>query len=356
MIVKELKITNFRNIDSEKIVFNPKINVLYGENAQGKTNIIEGLSYLSLLKSFRGSENKNLIKVNEDFANVEIVTSDNKKLKCVISKEKRQCFLNDVKIKKLSDFIGIINVVVFSPENVNLFKDSPSERRNFLDDEISKLSPSYYVCVNDYKEVKKERNELLRYKDKIDQNLFLALTSQIARYNYQIVKKRKQFVENLNRDITGFYQKLTGSSSKLEIVYQSDFADCQGFEEIVNKLVENKEEDIQKEQTLLGIHRDDLLLKLEGQEIAEFGSQAQNRLAVVSLKLATLRVVKESTGDEGIVVLDDVLSELDENKQNRLLTELKINNQIFITSAIKVNIENKEINSYCVEQGKIRRA
>jgi len=353
MIVNKLILKNFRNIESEEIEFHPNINVLYGDNGQGKTNVVESLSYLSLLKSFRGSENKNLIRLDQDFASIEAYT-DSKRFKCVISKEKRKCFINDVAVKKLSDFIGLMNVVVFSPENVNLFKDSPSERRSFLDDEISKLSPAYYVCINDYKELKKDRNELLRKKDNLDKKLLETFNNQLSRYNYQIVKKRKEFIEDLNKDITDFYDKLAGTNSRITVKYISDFID-DDVESINKKLENNLEDDLSKEQTVLGIHRDDVVLYLDDKQIEEFGSQGQNRLAVVSLKLSTLKIIKEHTGDDGIVVLDDVLSELDQNKQERLLNELKISNQIFITTAIKIN-EHNNLKSYCVEDGKIRRS
>lgn len=354
MIIKELKLTNYRNIDEMCIQLNPSTNIFYGNNAQGKTNIIEGLSFLSLLKSFRNSDIRTLTKIGEEYAMIEIISDYGRKFKVVINKDKKKCFINDNPVSKLSDFIGIINVVVFSPENVNLFKDSPGERRDFLDDELSKLSPSYYLSVLDYKEAKRQRNELLK-NDNPDKDLLEALTKQLANYSLQIVLKRKEFIEELNKEISLYYQKLTGTTGKTEIKYKSDFLDIITTKDIFEKMMRNINEDISRRQTIMGIHRDDIVLTLDGLPISEFGSQAQNRLSVVSLKLSTLKIVKEKTGDDPIVVLDDVLSELDSEKQEKLLLELKLNNQLFITSANNIEINNDSITKFEVIQGKARR-
>lgn len=358
MIVKELKITNFRNIQKLNLDFSPKINLIYGDNAQGKTNIVEALGYLSMLKSFRNDENSTLIKDDEDFAVVEsIIEKDNTKqnLKSVITKTSCKNFINKNEIKKVGEFIGTLNVVTFDPTDVNLFKSNPRNRRTLLNDELSKISPSYYMALIQFNKILKERNELLK-AESINKTLIEVLTSQYSKVNYELFIKRKNFIEDLSLLINDKYQKLSGENKKITIEYITQLSKISNANDIYEKVMESYKEDCLKFATQIGIHRDDYIVKIDDKPIANYGSQGQNRLAAIALKLSIIDIFEKITGDKAIIVLDDALSELDSIKQKRLLEDFEIENQIFITTVqakLLEEISDTKIKKFLVKNGTI---
>jgi DNA replication and repair protein RecF len=334
MRIDAIQITDFRNLKNLEIKDFEKINIIQGLNAQGKTNLVEAIAYLSLAESFRNDENVDLINYQTEFARISATISKglyHHELKAVISKASNKLFFDNKELKKVSDFIGIINVVTFSPEDVFLFKGSPRNRRDFLNKEISKISPSYYLAKNQLTKLLKERNELLKSSN-IDRILLETYDLQLARANSEIAKKRKDFLEKLEDIIHKEYRELIKKDVDIKIEYLNQFEGDYHTESIKERLKESYQDDIQKGSTQIGVQKDDFVLKLDGKNVAHYGSQGQNRLAAIALKLATIKVVKDKTGEEAIVVLDDVLSELDENKRKELIKILSKENQVFLTT------------------------
>ncbi len=359
MIIKKLLLRNFRNVNELELEFDSQTNVFYGDNAQGKTNIVEAIGFLSMLKSFRNDENQALIAQGKENAVLEAQAEKNgfnQNLRIVIGKTGCKTFLNKQEVKKASDFIGLVNVVTFSPADVGLFKASPRDRREFIDDELSKLSPSYYMATIRFHKILKERNENLKAAN-IDKNLIEVLTMQYAKANYEMLIKRREMVAQLTELINARYQRLSGQEDKLSIVYLTQLEKCNTTNEIYEMVLANYNDDCYRQSTQIGVNRDDILLQINGKPIANYGSQGQNRLAAVALKLSSTDVVKKLTGEEAIIVLDDVLSELDKVKQRRLLQDLENDNQLFITTAqdgqILEEIADSHIKSFLVKSGTI---
>ena len=334
MRIEKLNISNFRNIENLELTDLKQINIIHGSNAQGKTSLIEALAFLSIAKSFRNDENNSLINFSSDFAKVEATikkTYSSFKLAAVINKSGQKLFIDGKETKRLSDFIGNLNVVSFSPADVFLFKETPKKRRDFLDEELSKLSPSYYLAKESFNKQLKERNEALRSHE-VDQTLLGVLTVQLAKVNGEIAQKRADFIERLSQKTKDKMKGLFVKEIKVEIEYLNQFSNDYHSESIQKLIEDNYEEDHYRRATQIGIQRDDFVFYLDGNPIAYYGSQGQNRLAAIALKLATIDLIKEKTGEKAVIILDDVLSELDKERQQRLLEILKNENQVFITS------------------------
>lgn len=334
MRIDAIQITDFRNLKDLEIKCFKKINIIHGLNAQGKTNLVEAIAYLSLAESFRNDENVDLINHQADFARIGATISKGSyhhELKTVISKASNKFFFDNKELKKASDFIGIVNVVTFSPDDVFLFKGSPRNRREFLNKEISKISPSYYLAKNQLTKLLKERNELLK-SSKIDKILLDTYDLQLSKANSEIAKKRQDFLGKLKEIVREKYRELIKQDVDIDIEYLNQFEGDYCIESIQTRLKESYQDDVQKGSTQIGVQKDDFILKLDGRDIAHYGSQGQNRLAAIAIKLATIEVVKDKTGEEAIVVLDDVLSELDENKRKELIKILSKENQVFLTT------------------------
>ncbi len=350
-MIKKLKLKSYRNIDELELEFDPFVNIIYGDNAQGKTNIVEALDYLSNLKSFRNVEQENLIKVNEKFATINAIDDKNDSYNVVITKERRNMSINKTTISKKADFIGNIITITFSPENVDMFKDSPKIRRDFLDDSLSLIFPSYSTYLLNFDKYRVERNNTLK-EEKVDKVLIDTYDSLLSNYSKVIVNRRNEFIKSIKTNLNKYYQNLTNTKSNIDITYKSDFLDIDE-KEIYELYKKNYEFDLERGQTLLGPHKDDIVLSLDNNDISVFGSQGQNRIAVISLKLATLDYIYEVINKKAIVILDDVLSELDEDKQNRLLNNLNSSYQLFITTTKDIKIEKAKkirIENGCVKE------
>lgn len=336
MIIESLKLKDYRNINNLDVNFDKSINIIYGLNGQGKTNLVESIDFLSSLKSFRGDQTESLIKIDSDFSLVEARFNEmsiKHQVGLVLSNKGVKITFDKQELKKNSDFVGIFNVITFSPNDVTIFKDSPKRRREFLDDEISKMSPSYYYLLLDYRKILKERNELLK-QDNFDKLFLEVLTKKIAQLNLEIIKRRYDFIDKLNLILIDKFKEVSKIEKEVSIEYDSFISKEElDYEKVYQKIKDKQDEDLKYKSTQLGIHRDDLLFKIDEKELSIFASQGQMRLCIIATKLSLLDLSYKSTGSRAIVVFDDVLSELDEIRQTQILEKVPKDNQIFITCA-----------------------
>lgn len=359
MKISSLTLKNFRNYENLKITFNDKINIFLGKNAQGKTNLLESIYYCCIGKSFKSIKDKDLIKWGENEGHISLCAKRKYrdiKVDISLSKERKKVVLiNSLPIKKIGDLIGEINVVFFSPSELKLVKESPEERRKFMDIDISQTNKRYFYLLSRYDKILANRNKLLKNSDSID---YVKETVDIwDRALVQTAKKiafeRDKFVKN----ITPFTEKaqsyLSGGKEKIELKYVSGCGVMldENFEENMAKLLKkNLEKDFKFGHTTIGVHRDDIDIFLNGVEVKTFGSQGQQRTVALSLKLAELENMFEITGEYPILMLDDVFSELDSDRQNRLLKFVD-RTQTFITTTDEKKVDG---NFFEVENGKIK--
>jgi DNA replication and repair protein RecF len=359
MKVTNLSLINYRNYETIKIAFHENLNVIYGNNGQGKTNLVEAIAYLSTLKSFRMHSDSDLIKQNAVFFSIEakmIIGNRNSSLKCVYSSKEKKMYYNQNEVNKVREFVGISNAIIFASTDIFLFKDNPKRRRYFIDSELSKISPSYLYSLLKYQKLLKERNELLK-KEKIDMIQLNVLTNLLAQQVYTIVTKRIEFLKLIEAKISKKYQEYSEGNQAISLKYVTDFVENISISSIEKKYAEYVEKDIQRKVTLLGPHKDDLQVLIDGKDIEIYGSQGQQRLTAIALKFALVEVVNDQIGENPIVIFDDVMSDLDEKKRQKLLSSLNNKMQVFITTAnvneISKFIAVKNLNYYLVENGSI---
>ena len=340
MEIINLKLNNFRNYDKIDFNFNNRLNIIIGNNAQGKTNILEAIYYLSITKSFLSVNDKNCIKISENFSRIDsqIMYSNGvkNKLSIIISENGKKLLLNDNEIRKHSDFIGILKTVVYNPDNIKLIKDAPINRRKFLNIEISQLHTKYINLLNEFNILLKQRNEYLK-SIKIGNNnqiYFDILNEKYVNIACEIYKYRIEFIGRINKYIGKIYKKISGYKG-LFINYIPNI-EVDNSEKIKDKLIEkiNKyyDREVMYGNTLVGPHRDDFSFNLENKDLLLYGSQGQLKLAVLALKLAEIDVFKEVSGEYPILLLDDLFSELDINKRNKIINYLNSDIQIFVTT------------------------
>ena len=353
MWIKEIKINNFRNYNKEEIKLEKNINIFYGENAQGKTNIIEAIFLCSMGKSFRTKKEKEMIFLNKENASIEIefekIDRDGK-IKIELS-NKKNVYINGIKIKKLSELLGNLNVVIFTPDDINIFKGGPQNRRRFLDIMISQLKPNYMYNLNLYLKTLEQRNNYLRQikEEGRDENLLEIWDEKLAEYATNISKYRNEFIEKIKNKIKTIHKEITANKEEIEIEYKTE---CLNKEEYLKLLKQRRKLDIIKGFTTKGIHRDDFVIYINKKELDIYGSQGQHRTAILSLKLSELNIIYEEIGENPILLLDDFMSELDRNRINSFLKNIK-NTQVIITCTEKINIENKNILIYNVKEGNV---
>mgnify|MGYP004557380597 FL=1 len=353
MWINNIKLNNFRNYNNKEIKLHENINVFFGENAQGKTNIIESIFLCSIGKSFRTNKEKELIKFNEEKTSVEInyEKSDRTgKIKIEIG-EKKQVYLNGIKIKKLSELLGNINVVIFTPDDINILKGGPQNRRKFLDIMISQLRPNYMHILSLYNKTLEQRNNYLKQikTEKKEENLLEIWDEKLIDYGIKIYEYRKEFIEKIKNKIKNIHAGITNGKEEIEIEYISDAVTRQNF---LNELKSRRKLDIIKGYTTKGIHRDDFIIYINKKEVGTFGSQGQNRTAMLSLKLSELQVIYDDIGEYPILLLDDFMSELDSKRRESFLNNIK-DIQVIITCTEKLRLENLKYFSYNVIDGDI---
>ena len=324
MKIKSLKIKNFRNYEFLKLQFDPAANIFYGDNAQGKTNILEAVYLSGTSKSHRGTRDKDMIQFGQTESHIETIVEKNEieyQIDMHLKKNSpKGIAINKIPIRKAGELFGIVNLVFFSPEDLNIIKNGPGERRRFMDLELCQLDQIYLTDLAGYNHIVNQRNRLLKdlYQNPSLRETLEIWDIQMLQYGKKIIEKRRDFVRDLNDVIQDIHRNLTGGEEHLEVIYEpSTESEC--FEETLKK---NRERDMRTKMTSAGPHRDDLCFMVNGIDIRKFGSQGQQRTAALSLKLSEIYLVKEKIKDTPILLLDDVLSELDSNRQTYLLDSI----------------------------------
>lgn len=357
MIIKSLELADFRNYDSLDIRFSSGTNILYGDNAQGKTNILEAIYLSSTTKSHKGSKDKDIINFHKEEAHIRIILEKDgmeNKIDMHLRKNKSKGIaINGQKIKKAAELLGLLNVVFFSPEDLNIIKNGPAERRRFVDMELCQLDSFYLYNLNHYNKIVNQRNKLLKdmyFNPELKDTLNI-WDSQLVSYGSKIIERRKIFVKQLNEILFKIHKKLSGDQEDLNICYEPDVV----IDDYAHSLAANQERDIKLKQTTVGPHRDDFSFLTGNIDIRKFGSQGQQRTAALSLKLSEIELVKKITKDNPVLLLDDVLSELDSNRQNYLLNSIGDIQTIITCTGLDEFINNRfEIDKvFRVKEGKI---
>lgn len=339
MIVTHLELRNFRNYPSIDLDFDEKANIVTGKNGSGKTNIVEAVYFLSLCKSWRTNETRALIRQGSNFALIRADVREgelHRRIEIQITSQGKKISLNGKPIRRLSELSKIVNVALFSPEDVNIFKDSPSSRRNFLDISLSKQSPDYFSLIGKYNKLLQERNAAMKNVNP-DRTYLEVLTDQMIDVSEPIAHYRSVYLEGLNKILSKLASALYGQSRTVLLVYKP-FIRSAEFKPAAKKAYERSlESDLFHKTTSVGVHREDFSLMLDGKDISLYGSQGENRLAAIALKLTPFFLIEDG-GRKPITVLDDVYSELDAIHAERLTNLIKSLGQVFVTSA-EVSIE-----------------
>ncbi|MBQ8031507.1 MAG: DNA replication/repair protein RecF [Butyrivibrio sp.] len=330
MIIKSLELADFRNYDNLKIDFSSGTNILYGDNAQGKTNILEAIYVSATTKSHKGSKDKEIIGFGKEEAHIRtILEKDGAEYRVDMhlrGNRSKGIAIDGQKIKRASDLIGMLNVVFFSPEDLSIIKNGPSERRRFMDMELCQLDQIYLNSLSKYNKLGVERNKVLKDLFEHPENSVLldVQDKQLCEYGSIIIKAREKFITELNEIIRPIHEKLTGGKELLSVYYEPNVEQA----DLEKKLSSSRKKDIYAKQTTVGPHKDDfsfIVKKSEeddGIDIRKYGSQGQQRTASLSLKLSEIEIVKKSKKENPVLLLDDVLSELDSNRQNYLLNTI----------------------------------
>lgn len=335
MIIKSLDLMDFRNYENLNIDFGSGINIFYGDNAQGKTNILEAIYMSATTKSHRGTKDKDIIRFGCEEGHIRLFLLNNEnvesKLDIHLRKSKTKGIAVDgVRLKKATELLGLINVVLFSPEDLDIIKGGPGERRRFIDMELCQLDDFYIYNLNNYNRIINQRNNLLKdlYFNPSLKDTIGIWDSQLVSFGSKVIERRVLFVKQLNEVIAGIHERLSGGKEHLDIVYEPNVS-IEDFEEALASSIDR---DIKSKMTNVGPHRDDLVFIIkrtdgsnipdEGIDVRKFGSQGQQRSAALSLKLSEIEIVKKLSKDTPVLLLDDVLSELDSNRQNFLLDSI----------------------------------
>ncbi|WEV39807.1 DNA replication/repair protein RecF [Lactobacillus sp. ESL0681] len=372
MYLKQFKAQHYRNLQEFELEFDPNVNIFIGKNAQGKTNLLEAIYFLALTRSHRTNSDKELIAFGDEFANVygHVYKSQvDLTLRVLITKKGKKVWLNRVEQAKLSKYVGQLNAILFSPEDLELIKGAPALRRRFMDQEFGQINAEYLYFASKYKQVLQQKNNYLKQLAKKEAHdlLFLdVLSDQLAGVAAEVVVRRYQFLTYLDEFAQDAYKSISSSGEELKLRYHPSVADVseQDDTEIVyHKLLanfkQNKQLEIKKGTTLVGPHRDDISFELDGKDAHLYGSQGQQRTIALSIKLAEIQLVHQLTSEYPLLLLDDVMSELDHERQGALLSYIHGKTQTFITTTDLAGISREIIKKpkiYQINSGKIRLA
>ncbi len=363
MIIKNLTLQNFRNYDSLDISFCPQINIIYGNNAQGKTNILEGIYVLCLTKSHRPYVDNRLLKINTNYLKIKGSFDEkilDKKMVITIDEKGKRLEVNNQKVNKINKYIENSSVIIFYPEDLNLIKGSPQERRRYLNIEMSQLYKDYLINLNDYNKLLKMRNDCLKKLKlnlSVDLSYFNIITNYLADRADIIYNLRTKYFDALNEYCTKIYKKIS-KYDNFKVVYKPNVCEknISYKETLLNLFKENYKEEIRVGNTLYGPHKDDYYFYIGEKNLKDYGSQGQQRIAILTHKLSEIELFKKLKNEKPILLLDDVFSELDEIKKNLLLEYINNNMQVIITTTDLNNI-SKDIldksNIYQIDNGKL---
>lgn len=362
MYVKSIKLINFRNYENTKIDLSPRLNLFLGNNAQGKTNLLESIYIAAIGKSYRLTKDKDLINFNKDkaYIGVEVETSRGSRLiEFKFQRDSKKIIrINKLELEKLSELTGNLNVVIFAPEDLSLVKSGPSERRAFLDTEISQIKPRYRYNMNRYNKILFQRNKLLKFRRRAQLEQLEPWDVQLSDVGTEIILERLKFTEKLSAISREVHANITGGKENLSIDYRSSFdlGELSGREisgKYYNCLKSSRLSDLEKGNTEYGPHRDDIEIELNGVSCRTFGSQGQQRTAALSLKLAEVELIKSEVGEYPVLLLDDVLSELDIERRKYLISTFK-DIQTIVTSTDDVDLfENDSKSIFNIEGGRV---
>ncbi|MBJ7541742.1 DNA replication/repair protein RecF [Streptococcus sp. SL1232] len=361
MWIQKIALKNYRNYLTNELEFSPGLNVFIGKNAQGKTNFLEAIYFLSLTRSHRTRTDKELIHFQEKELRVSGIlqrSSGTVPLEINLSSKGRVTKVNHLKQAKLSDYVGVMTVVLFAPEDLQLIKGAPSLRRKFIDIDLGQIKPVYLSDLSNYNHVLKQRNTYLKTAEKVDVNFLAVLDEQLADFGSRVMEHRLDFISNLEKEADRYHYAISNKLEHLKIHYLSSipFQDkAEIKKQFLKALEKNRKRDIFKKNTGAGPHRDDLEFFINDMS-AHFGSQGQHRSLILSLKMAEIELIKNVTGDYPILLLDDVMSELDNYRQTELLKMIIAKNvQTFITTTSLEHLSQlpEELKIFTVNQGNI---
>ena len=343
MIVDSIKLEKFRNYKLLKLKFDKGTNIFYGDNAQGKTNILESVYLCGTTKSHKGSKDREVIQFEEEESHIRMkVIRDGSPVKIDMHLKRNKpkgIAVNGVPIHKASELLGIANFVFFSPEDLNIIKNGPSERRRFIDMELCQLNKVYLYHLSNYNKVVIQRNKLLKelsFRPDLVDTLDI-WDMQMVEYGEKVIAERREFLKSVNDIVRNIHLHLSGEKEILEVEYEENVS----AEEFEKELKKSRSRDIKMKMSLTGPHRDDICFKIKGADIRKYGSQGQQRTAALSLKLSEIELVKQQTGDTPILLLDDVLSELDSNRQRYLLDSIGNIQTLITCTGLEDFVENR---------------
>lgn len=354
MILEKIKLINFRNYLHQEINFGEGINFIFGENASGKTNLIEGIYFLSLSRSFKKNKEAELIQKNYNNLFIQgVIRSESvDKIEIYSDKNAKKITINGKSERKISSLTKYINCIVFRPEDTSLFKNSPSIRRSLLNLSISKVSETYRTNLLSYEKILLLRNDELK-KESVNEKYIEVLTDQLIKLCYSIDKERHVFLSQINKHISSIFNDISGYKSKVVIRNKYFVNDFENYlQEAKVKFINSYSEDLRQKVTTNGIHKEDFELLIDGRNVGLSGSQGENRMASIAFKLS-MYFLQESKMVKPIILLDDVLSELDENHEERLINHLRNYEQVFITSSKRTKY--KFDNVYKVKNGAVQK-
>lgn len=366
MVLNDIQLIRYRNYEHLSLATNHQVNLFIGANAQGKTNLLEAIYVLALTKSHRTNKDKELIAWDADYAEIEGGIErelGRLRLQVKLSQHGKRASINGLEQRRLSQYIGSLNAVMFAPEDLEIVKGSPAVRRRFLDVELGQVYPTYLYHLTQFQKVLTQRNNALKQGSAIDQVMMEIWDEQLAEFGTKIIRKRQQFIDQLQIWAEEIHAGITNHQEQLRIIYKPSL-DCDpGAEEpvLINqfmiKLSQIRDQELRRGTTLVGPHRDDLQFLINGRDAQTFGSQGQQRTVGLSVKLAEIELIQQEIGEYPLLLLDDVLSELDQNRQNQLITTFQSKVQTFITTTSIENIRLHDLDDvaiYHVDNGQVR--
>ena len=343
MNIRSIELKNFRNYENLEISFDEGTNILFGDNAQGKTNILEAAYMSGTTKSHKGSRDREMIRFGEEEAHLKtVVVRGGREYQIDMHLKKNRAkgiAIDKIPIKKASELFGILNIVFFSPEDLNIIKNGPAERRRFLDSELCQLDRIYLADLTNYNKILAQRNKLLKdmiYRPNLSDTLPV-WDMQLIETGKKIIRRRKQFVDELREIVSDIHYRISGGKEELFLKYEPNIDDI-FFEDELSRA---KEKDKKLCQTSVGPHRDDLLFSIGDVDIRKYGSQGQQRTSALSLKLSEIELVRKSISDTPVLLLDDVLSELDSSRQNYLLNNISDTQTIITCTGLDELVRNR---------------
>ncbi|MBC1532182.1 DNA replication/repair protein RecF [Listeria seeligeri] len=370
MHLESIVLRNFRNYENLELEFSPSVNVFLGENAQGKTNLLEAVLMLALAKSHRTTNDKDFIMWEKEEAKMEgriEKRGQTVPLELTITQKGKRAKVNHLEQKKLSQYVGNLNVVIFAPEDLSLVKGAPGIRRRFLNMEIGQMQPIYLHNLSEYQRILQQRNhylKMLQMKRKVDPLLLDILTEQFADVAINLTKRRADFIQKLEAYAAPIHNQISRGLETLKIEYKASVTltgdDPEVWKaDLLQKMESIKQREIDRGVTLVGPHRDDSLFYINGQNVQDFGSQGQQRTTALSVKLAEIDLIHEETGEYPVLLLDDVLSELDDYRQSHLLGTIEGKVQTFVTTTSTSGIDHntlKQATTFYVEKGTVKKS